>query len=99
MVSLHLITQNKKSMNIGGFCAYRGCDGLMCAIGCLIPDDVYNPNMDADCTLWSITRIVGIDEHYHLCCQLQGIHDGEEPSMWPTKLANLAMEFGLDFNL
>ncbi len=27
-------------------CAYRGVDGDMCAVGCLLADDEYNPGME-----------------------------------------------------
>ena len=46
-VSLHLLTQNEKSIAKDEFgrqkmCLYRGANGLKCAIGCLIPDDKYD---------------------------------------------------------
>ena len=47
-VSTHLIKQKRKSA-VGGFgttCYYHGPNGLKCAIGCLISDDVYNPKME-----------------------------------------------------
>ena len=39
----HLLAQGKKSFQPGDdyLCAYRGVDGLKCAIGALIPDDQY----------------------------------------------------------
>lgn len=46
-VSRHLLTQNKRSMLVvpgdstDHGCAYRGQDGLRCAVGCLITDEVY----------------------------------------------------------
>lgn len=30
----------------GPACAYRGEGGTMCAVGCLIPDDVYTPEIE-----------------------------------------------------
>ena len=27
-------------------CAYRGADGTRCTIGCVLPDDLYTPEMD-----------------------------------------------------
>jgi hypothetical protein len=41
-VTTHLLEQGRPAMNEHG-CAYRGEDGTKCAIGCLIPDDLYMP--------------------------------------------------------
>jgi hypothetical protein len=39
----HLMAQQAKSMNAKGpGCAYRGAGNTTCAIGCLIPVDLYN---------------------------------------------------------
>ena len=47
-VTTHLLTQMKqsKSMIGGGACVYRGPDGLMCALGCLIEDSEYSQGME-----------------------------------------------------
>lgn len=38
----HLTQQKAQSKVPGGdYCAYRGVGGLMCAVGCLIPDELY----------------------------------------------------------
>lgn len=38
----HMFTQNERSLlPDGSGCAYRGSDGRMCAVGCLITDDEY----------------------------------------------------------
>jgi len=37
----HLMTQNEKSIDGVGNCKYRSPDGMMCALGCLIPDEEY----------------------------------------------------------
>jgi hypothetical protein len=49
-VAKHLIAQGKQSLlpQVAGDseyngCAYRGENGTKCAIGCLIPDELYNP--------------------------------------------------------
>lgn len=46
IVKRHLLTQKKISVNHEGVCQYRGPDGLKCAIGALIPDEIYNPTME-----------------------------------------------------
>ena len=47
-VESHLKKQGYRSMLSADFntCAYRGEDGDMCAVGCLIADDEYNTGME-----------------------------------------------------
>lgn len=42
----HLLTQNQKSIDESSQCMYRGINGLMCAVGCLIPDEFYNKDLE-----------------------------------------------------
>ena len=47
-IATHLLTQNRKSVDAHPHviqCMYR-FEGLKCAIGALIPDDLYNPGME-----------------------------------------------------
>jgi hypothetical protein len=47
IVMTHLWNQNGVSRKpFGGGCAYRGQRGTKCAIGCLIPDHLYNRGME-----------------------------------------------------
>lgn len=47
IVATHLLTQKKKSLVEGDSnCAYRGANGLKCAIGALIPDNSYSESME-----------------------------------------------------
>jgi hypothetical protein len=45
-VALHLIKQGKQSIDADDNCLYRGPEGLKCAIGCLIPDELYLSKME-----------------------------------------------------
>lgn len=51
----HLYKQGRPAAE-DGTCKYRTADGLMCAVGCRIPDEAYSPLMDADggfdATIW-----------------------------------------------
>jgi hypothetical protein len=51
-VVTHLYTQGKpatdrNSRGVGPGCYYR-INGLSCAVGCRIPDEIYNPQMDQE---------------------------------------------------
>lgn len=48
-VRTHLLTQNAQAVTVGKngeTCAYRGDDGLTCAVGCLIPDEQYRTTFE-----------------------------------------------------
>lgn len=45
-VATHLFAQGEKAISGDGSCVYRGADGAMCAVGCLIPNEVYTPAME-----------------------------------------------------
>lgn len=42
----HLHEQNSQSVDEKGSCMYRGVDGKKCAVGCLIPDDLYSKDIE-----------------------------------------------------
>lgn len=43
----HFVTNNgKPSLDFRGDCLFRGPNGTKCAVGVLIPDDIYDPAMD-----------------------------------------------------
>ena len=41
IVAWHLLDQNERSTSCDGKCLYRAADGKRCAIGWIMPDDVY----------------------------------------------------------
>lgn len=43
----HLTKQKAQSLSVRHCCAYRGENGNMCAVGCLITDEAYKPNIEA----------------------------------------------------
>lgn len=47
-VARHLFTQGERSFNniLSKLCAYRGKNGMKCAIGCLIPDGRYELSIE-----------------------------------------------------
>ena len=42
-VLTHLREQGEAATSAGGSCRYRGANGTACAVGCLIPDELYDP--------------------------------------------------------
>ena len=97
-VVTHLRKQGKESRGSDGDCAYRGQGGLMCAAGCLIADDEYDPYFDtASDTSWErhVNRGNFPPDHLNLIKSLQIIHDETEVSEWERDLKHLAEYKGL----
>lgn len=91
-VYAHLKKQGKPALGPGEYgplCRYRTDDGLMCAAGCLIPDDLYDPEIEGTKFLdlngshypnsAAMTRLIGkmgLDQdQVDLISKLQGCHD------------------------
>lgn len=97
----HLLSQKEQSRSENGCCAYRGEDGLKCAIGCLLPDELCFPEFEGQ----SIFGIINYNEileflgdtHVSLLEELQSIHDDLMPVDWPDALLELARNRGLKF--
>ena len=110
-VRKHLLTQMERSVttvldyeeNEETICAYRGDRGLMCAIGCLIPDERYHPKLEnrtvwdrevASAILGPETRIADCrEEIYTQMNELQEIHDDNHPVFWRKKLEEFAQRY------
>ena len=93
-VSRHLLEQKKKS-KAGKRCAYRSRDGLKCAIGCLIPDEIYSPNIESYSVchhrVMNLLKKVGISEYQiEFLIKLQTVHDDHPARSWKKQLANIA---------
>lgn len=99
-VKNHLLTQNKKSMDeSGSLCRYRGVNGLKCAIGCLIPDEVYYSNLEG-CSFLNIIKqkeikpflnhlnieLMHNGKFFTLGRKLQYIHDRIDVEFWEWEL-------------
>lgn len=105
-VSVHLLTQNRKSHLPGAkdLCAYRGVDGCKCAVGVMIYDEHYIKELEDKLARSSSVQtaliasgvpawIVG--EEY-LLIDLQLVHDLYPPEMWRDGLQDVAAEFDLN---
>lgn len=105
-VATHLLTQKKKSKSLQKdscgreiyACAYHGEGGLSCAVGCLIPDDLYTPSMEGK--LYNFLPEVFLeymDEKYGannniLIARLQNVHDAIQETNWHAALLEVAIE-------
>lgn len=96
-VAKHLLTQNAKSRAL-----YRGRGGMMCAIGCLIPDDLYSPKMEG---IW-VERLVAYFPELKkfipdlaLADRLQRIHDVCACNRWKDELRRAARNFHLSYKI
>lgn len=78
-VATHLFTQGKQAVNTNGACMYRGENGTKCAIGVLIPDNLYTDAMEGR----SAGSLFHVDVDYpqylevnkKLLSSLQNVHD------------------------
>lgn len=97
-VKAHLLAQGKQAKHDGAdgapaWCCYRvpGTD-LKCAIGCLIPDDVYSPDIEGGCVYDLPTNMLrslgaeGRDVRMRFLELLQNIHDCIGPHRWAETL-------------
>ena len=103
-ITKHLLTQKRKSVDFEGSCQYRGPAGLQCAIGCLISDEDYRPDMesysvgklfwsDAFTNLPSILNLSDVD--HSLLGKLQQIHDSADVADWSRHLVKIAKLYNL----
>ncbi len=111
-VLAHLRTQGRASTsNTNMSCLYRGPDGDKCAVGCLIPDDKYDPAMEgrrAEDVLGEWPDALGFPATYYtleLLRYLQCAHDQYMPtrhdpadlSRWENMMATTALQHRLDY--
>ncbi|MFP4891261.1 hypothetical protein [Paraburkholderia sp. EG304] len=106
VVAWHLLRQNAQAtLPNTARCMYRAPDGKRCAIGWLIPDDVYVSNIE----FFGVRDLVELfseqphavefakflSSHMLLLRDLQGMHDARAPHEWPMTLRSIARLHGL----
>lgn len=98
-VTTHLRQQNVQCVDDKGNCLYRGPNGLKCAVGALIPDNMYSPDFEGQACDWHRIACVleQLGHDVELCTRLQRVHDWEYVEDWETVLAEVATEHGLTF--
>ena len=101
-----LLTQNARS-TLGvdsDTCMYRGAGGLKCAVGQLIPDNLYTESMenigvrDLFVMYGDAMSGAGLDQNEHMLflSDLQRVHDGNQPSKWRTIYKNIGERMNLN---
>lgn len=106
-----LLNQMEKSLDDGGDCVYRNDRNLKCAVGHLIPDEFYDPEIEG-IGIASIQTLYDFSESkpllkkildrlkissvsYELLRDLQYLHDYRSPDDWELLLAIIADKHGL----
>ena len=115
-VATHLFTQGRRAtLGLAGGCRYRTPDGLKCAVGCMIPDALYLPEMDknakdsnlglsAEELIEEFSEMEPLRPHMDLLMDLQSVHDGypswdNAESVLRKRIKKVAGEFGLDASI
>ena len=105
-VSKHLLVQNEKSAGtkgpIGYACYYR-YNGLKCAFGVLIPDELYSGDLEWETVRGvllkrpALNALLGIESYddREFLTGLQRIHDAISVDMWPAHLEYFANKYML----
>jgi hypothetical protein len=101
-VVTHLRKQGQPAKNEDGECQYRTEDGLMCAVGCLIPDNLYREQFegylieDLFANNIAIQSFLGV-ENENLLAELQIIHDDIAPKKWEDHFQIVASNYQLEY--
>ena len=102
-VITHLRKQNKKATNIFGGCEYKNVNGLRCAVGCLIPDDMYDKKMELSSTVdglfrdfLEIQKLLG-KRNKDFLTRIQVIYDSCRIENWEERWENLAKVYNLEY--
>lgn len=99
IVKQHLMAQGARSTFVSSnsgasICAYRGEQGLMCAIGALIPDEEYSKNYETVIAAGlRVSTLDGLDINF--ISRLQTIHDQRPISQWELALDALEADYEL----
>ena len=97
----HLRTQGRLCITLAG-CAYRGDEGSMCAIGCLIPNEAYSSDMEGKSIIGLLCSDLlpeslknELKAHDRLLTSMQDIHDRCTVSSWEDEFKRVAHEYDL----
>jgi hypothetical protein len=104
-VRKHLLTQQEQSFcDDGETCAYRNSKGLKCAIGALIPDELYSVSWETMGIAEVLISNKRLLVHFEVECDadvdflesLQNVHDTQSPMVWEHELNAFAYRYGFE---
>lgn len=109
-VALHLLKQFTKSVELetSNSCMYRGHKGNKCAVGALIPDEMYREEMEWHTSgqllacFPQLQSLFKDDELFIIMDMLtfcQWIHDEFAPDQWYDQILKLAEKFDLNLDV
>lgn len=101
LVVNHLREQGCKSIGENGVCLYRGSNGTKCAVGVLIPDNLYILEMEGKSILELKTKYYYLRPrlyHSKLLMELQRVHDDYSTEEWEKRFEEVAKEFNLEYS-
>jgi hypothetical protein len=104
-VVTHLFTQGKAAQDEDETCFYRAPDGCKCAVGALIPDELYDETMEYNTWIHfseaedrdrpdmkKVFEFLGGEETYELISDLQRTHDRSDNWASSEKLRNVLLK-------
>lgn len=99
-VKKHLLEQGEHAME-DLECRYRTAGGLKCAVGCLIPDKIYNPSIEGlmveDLDPKYLPEVDPLDAgSFGLLEDLQYVHDEYPTDIWEEELEEVREEHNLE---
>ena len=106
LVETKLLEQGAKSVKGGNdfkiinACALRGDNGMKCAIGWLIPDDVYTPDLEVENPVLELIETGNYEkcfgekfyEKTEILQELQHLHDHVDPWRWSKEFKRIRKE-------
>lgn len=98
VVATHLLAQGAKSVGWTGECLYRGPKGLKCAIGVLISDELYSPEIEGasiSCLRFDVYLPFINRDKFPFLEKLQRVHDKCPVEDWRDELAKVAKKYAL----
>lgn len=106
-VATHLLTQ-KSAASQDGQCFYRDANSKQCAVGCLIPDALYNHTFEykgvfglckvlkASSDTSAVMLGKALEENGELLVTLQALHDTYSAVTWQDRLTVIAAKLNLE---
>ena len=87
-VASHLLAQNRQAVSADGPCQYRivvGPDTLTCAVGCLIPEARYSPDLEGAVIILDQAQRDKFEAIHPKCGQLREVPvlEGYGLELWP----------------